>query len=365
MTTIRRTGPRPLPQRTRNGIKRVALKARETLPAKDGEKPLRTRISPDVWIMAIVQSDRGTLDQHARETIAAAAILADAKTGVLAVVLGSLDDELSYTGADRIAIFKNLDFAYFDPDTSLQVIEDAIATYAPRHIIMPDDARGTGDLGRRLIAKTGMTGACGLTGIDHAHVAIDWRHGCLAQAPLPKIILLKQGTVDADLPFRGKGERVPAPALPAAALSSRYRDLGIETPAASAIALEDAELVVSAGRGVANTATLQTLADQLGAAVGASRVAVDEGRYPRDRQVGATGKTVSARGYVAVGISGAVQHLQGIANCRHVIAINKDAGAPIVKRADLTITGDAEEIMQAFLTRLAQARAQRETPESS
>ena len=78
----------------------------------------------------------------------------------------------------------------------------------------------------------------------------------------------------------------------------------------------------------------------------------------RDRQ------EVSARGYIAVGISGAVQHLQGIKDCQHVIAVNRDAGAPIVGRADLSVIGDAEEVMQALLTRIAQARKQRELPEA-
>ena len=103
---------------------------------------------------------------------------------------------------------------------------------------------------------------------------------------------------------------------------------------------------------------------QLGAAVGASRVAVDDGRFSRDKQIGATGKMVSARGYIAVGISGAVQHLQGIKDCQHVIAVNRDAGAPIIGRADLSVIGDAEEVMQALLTRIAQAREQRELPEA-
>ncbi|MET0407559.1 MAG: FAD-binding protein, partial [Hyphomicrobium sp.] len=116
--------------------------------------------------------------------------------------------------------------------------------------------------------------------------------------------------------------------------------------------------------GVANIATLENLANALGAVVGASRVAVDEGKFPREKQIGASGKTVGATTYFAIGISGAVQHLQGIRACRHVIAINRDPGAPIVKRADLTIIGDAEDIMQALITRVAQARAQSEAVEA-
>ncbi|MFG3590933.1 FAD-binding protein [Bradyrhizobium sp. RDI18] len=87
------------------------------------------------------------------------------------------------------------------------------------------------------------------------------------------------------------------------------------------------------------------------------------GKFPRSKQIGASGKSVSATTYIAVGISGAVQHLQGIKACRHVIAINCDPGAPIIKRADLTVVGDAEEVMQALIARVGQARAQSETPE--
>jgi electron transfer flavoprotein alpha subunit len=129
---------------------------------------------------------------------------------------------------------------------------------------------------------------------------------------------------------------------------------------ATQVPLEEADFIVGAGNGVRNVATLEALARALGAAVGASRVAVDDGKFSRDKQIGATGKTVRASTYVAVGISGAVQHLQGIKDCRHVIAINRDAGAPIVQRADLTVIGDAEDLMQALLTRIEQAKAQRE-----
>lgn len=142
--------------------------------------------------------------------------------------------------------------------------------------------------------------------------------------------------------------------------AATVRDLGITPPDRLAVALEEADAVVSAGNGVRNDATIEALAAELGAAVGASRVAVDDGRYPRTRQIGASGKTVSASLYVAAGISGAIQHLQGIKDCRHVIAINRDAAAPIVKRADLTVVGDAEEIMQALIARIGQAKAQRE-----
>ncbi len=312
--------------------------------------------------MAIIRPDREQLDEPARQVIAAAAILADESTGVVVGVLGPITESLASEGADLVAIYDDLDGSRYDPQREVAAVRALMSAYPSKHVFLADDAR-TGDLGRRLIASLSVDGAANVVEVDGVHVSTRWNglSGPLAHRALPQIVLLQSGTVDSELPFRGTGRRLSADALPSFSIAPPVcRDLGIETPPASALALEDADLVVSAGYGVTNTGTIDTLAEKLGAAVGASRVAVDEGKYPRDRQIGATGKTISASGYIAIGISGAVQHLQGIKDCRHVIAINKDAGAPIVKRADLTLIGDAEDIMQALITRIGQARAQRE-----
>jgi electron transfer flavoprotein alpha subunit len=88
-------------------------------------------------------------------------------------------------------------------------------------------------------------------------------------------------------------------------------------------------------------------------------VAVDNGHFTRDKQVGATGKTVEASVYIAFGISGAVQHLQGIKDCRHVIAVNLDASAPIAKRANLTVVADTQATIAALIEQVNAARAAR------
>ena len=87
--------------------------------------------------------------------------------------------------------------------------------------------------------------------------------------------------------------------------------------------------------------------------LGASRVAVDDGFMPRDRQVGATGTWVTARVYLAVGISGAIQHLQGIGACDKVVAVNMDPGCDMIKRADLSVIGDSAAILRALMERVA------------
>lgn len=375
MSEIKRIEPRRPFRITPEGLRRIMLgeKGRAGQLSADAPdapmpkaKPLRLAKSPERWFVAIVRSNRGRLDEHARQTLAAAAILATPETGVMAVVLGELGEDLGALGADRVAAFPELVSTAYQPEREFRVVKALIDHLSAKHVFLPDDLEGTGDLGRRLIVAHADSAAAHVAELSADHVAVRWSAGAaLARAPLPRFVLLELGAVDASLPFAGRGELLAVqdlPAIPEA--TAACRDLGIEEQDASAIALEEADFIIAAGNGVRKVETIDTLARALGAAVGASRVAVDDGKFPREKQIGATGKTVAASTYVAVGISGAVQHLQGIKDCRYVIAINRDVGAPIVKRADLTLVGDAEELMQALLTRISQAREQREVTEA-
>ncbi len=357
MTT--RINPKRPQQNAPSGLKRIILAAPSLVAAHDNNKPIRSVKNPHKNLLVIAHSNKGVLDDHARQTIAAAAILADANTEIVALILGELKENLAETGADKVIVLADLNAEQFQPDVELATLTAQIVSIKPSHIFMPDNFVD-GDLGRRLIASLPQkTAAMHVVEIDTNQVATQSGAGLSVQNALPEIVLLAKDVVDAHLPFTGLAQLVAAK-IASFETSSHYKDLGLQSIAATEIALEEADFIVSAGNGVQKVATFELLAHALQASIGASRVAVDDGKFARDKQVGATGKTVSASAYLAIGISGAVQHLQGIKDCRHVIVINRDNSAPIVKRADLSVIGDAEEMMQALLMLINQAKNVRE-----
>ncbi|SPS02773.1 electron transfer flavoprotein subunit alpha/FixB family protein [Cupriavidus taiwanensis] len=372
MDTIKRFDPRRPFIITAAGLRRITLGEAGSADAGAAHwpahghgasaKPRRLVSDPRYVMLVAAHSERGALDEHARQAVAAAALLADAQTEVALLVFGEMKDDAAELGADKLIALPEFDRRTFAPEAELRALQACATALSARHVFMPDNGAGDGDLGRRYAAATAEAGASVATHV----VEIDARHvGTFAHArrsfatrALPDVILLAPGAVDAKLPFTGAGARLSPDFLFAKGSSTHpYRDQGIEQIDAARVALEEADFIVAAGNGVADIGAFEQLAGALGAAVAASRVAVDNGHFSRDKQVGATGKTVEASVYIAFGISGAVQHLQGIKDCRHVIAVNLDGSAPIARRANLTIVGDARETIAELIALVQAARA--------
>ncbi|WP_244849726.1 electron transfer flavoprotein subunit alpha/FixB family protein [Caballeronia sp. SL2Y3] len=370
MNTIKRIDPRRPFIVTTAGLRRITLGEAGTgvlqdfasahATHRDTAKPRRTTKPARRSVLVAAHTDRGALDDHARQALAAAALLADDETEVVLIAFGAFNDDAASLGADRIIELDAFDSRRFAPDEELRALAACAAAFAPAHLFMPDNATGDGDLGRRYAALAGASIATHVVELDATHAASYVQAGrAWASRALPEVVMLAPNAVDAKLPFVGAGERVASEGIVPASTASAYVDLGIEELDAAQIALEEADFIVSAGNGVSDVAAFEALATTLGAAIGASRVAVDDGKFTRDKQIGATGKTVQASVYIAFGISGAVQHLQGIKDCRHVIAVNSDASAPIAKRANLTVVADTQETIKALTDAAAAARASR------
>jgi electron transfer flavoprotein alpha subunit len=185
---------------------------------------------------------------------------------------------------------------------------------------------------------------------DSVYVDVGW-------SSTPRLALFRAGSFDATETGGGEPEVVDvSPSY--AAHSTALKLVGQDSEESSGPSIEDADVIVAGGRGLGapeNFTLAEELAQSLGGAVGATRAVVDAGWYPYSAQIGQTGKTVSPKLYVALGISGAIQHKVGMQSSGTIIAINKDANAPIFDFSDLGVVGDVHEIVPK-LTELIRSR---------
>ena len=173
----------------------------------------------------------------------------------------------------------------------------------------------------------------------------------------PRLALFRAGSFDAT-PTGGGDPEIAEVSPSYAAHSTAVKLVGQDAEEASGPSIEDADVIVAGGRGLGepeNFTLAEELAKALGGAVGATRAVVDAGWYPYSAQIGQTGKTVSPKLYVALGISGAIQHKVGMQSSGTIVAINKDPNAPIFEFSDLGVVGDVHEIVPK-LTELIRTR---------
>lgn len=304
-------------------------------------------------VLVIAEQVEGVFRKVTFEALTAARMLGD---DIQALVLGSGVEsaaaELSTYGASKILVADDAALADYTVDAYTQVVADAVGQVGPAVVMMGATTQGK-ELAARLSARldAGLATDCvALRMEDQQVVATRPMYGgkIMAEVALngaPAVVALRPNTISAEA-NSGEGA-VEKLAVNIGDVRTQVQSKQLET---GKVDLTEAEVVVSGGRGMGGDdySTVEALAEALGAAVGASRSAVDEGWRPAADQVGQTGKTVSPNLYVACGISGAIQHLAGMASSKVIVAINKDPEAPIFAKADYGIVGDLFEVLPAL-----------------
>ncbi|NNC23865.1 electron transfer flavoprotein subunit alpha/FixB family protein [Salinisphaera sp. USBA-960] len=306
---------------------------------------------PARFVLAVPDCADGRPSSHDRDILGAARTLADTVDATGAVV--ALDfggrASLGIHGADRVIDATTLG-ADYSPEARVDWVIAAIDALHPAHVVFPDAGINGGDLARRVAAKRAYKLATHCQRVK-GDVVISRGDGAKSETHLepPPLLAIDAEGADpvAGAPREGRAVEIDAPATPSA-----VRDLGPVAVDPASIPLAETDFILAAGNGVTDWETFHAVASALGASEGASRVVCDAGDMPRDRQVGASGTLVCPRCYVAIGISGAPQHLQGITEVENVVAVDMQGNTPMQKRADLSVVGDAKAIMQALLNRL-------------
>ncbi|QNG19288.1 electron transfer flavoprotein subunit alpha/FixB family protein [Rhodococcus triatomae] len=299
-------------------------------------------------VLVLVEHAEGALKKVSTELLTAARTLGEPSAVVTgpAGTADKLADALAAAGAEKIYVAEGDEIEGFLVTPKVDVLAGLVESVSPAAVLTAASIEGK-EVSGRLAARIGS----GLL-VDVVEVKPDasvvhsifggaYTVDAKANGDVP-VISVRPGAVEAQ-PQAGAGEKVtvevPAQEDGAVKVTSREPIVGGDRPE-----LTEATIVVSGGRGVGSEdkfhEVVEPLADSLGAAVGASRAAVDSGYYPGQFQVGQTGKTVSPQLYVALGISGAIQHRAGMQTSKTIVAVNKDEEAPIFEIADYGIVGD-------------------------
>lgn len=341
-------GPNGIKRIDRSGAQQGSSNKRSV--AVEVQLPLHQLAAPAFYIAVVPDMVGGRLSSHDRDLLGLARGLAGSDGAVLAVLFGEhKESKFDTAGVDRLLVIEGDAFDGYAPEQRVQGLRAVDNQFNPRHWLLPDSRTGGAELGRRFAAALGERPATRVWQVKDG--LCSGRAGAGQQdliRDLPRLILASAEC--AEPVSETRHEALPVTLSTAVVRSlARIEDLGPVAVDPAAIAMAEAEFIVSGGNGVKDWDLFHRATVALGATEGASRVAVDDGFMPRNRQVGATGTWVTARVYLAVGISGAIQHLQGIGACDKVVAVNLDPGCDMIKRADLSVIGDSAAILKALI----------------
>lgn len=320
-------------------------------------------------ILVIAEQRDGTLNKASWEAVVGAQQIASASGEPIAVAIAGagLQAAAAELAAAAVAEVLTLDapvLAAYTADGFTAAFQAALAELAPSTVVLPHTYQ-TRDFAPKLAARLDAALITDVTGVkaDAGRVLFTrpMFQGKLTAdvvplGPAPHFVTFQVGAYRPDQVARGSAAApVRAMAVAVDAGSIRQKPEAPFREARQAVDLSQAERIVSVGRGIkeqANIALAQQLADALGAELAASRPICDAGWLPMERQVGSSGQTVAPKLYLALGISGAIQHLVGMKGSSTIVAVNKDADAPIFEVADYGIVGDLFEVVPAMISAL-------------
>ncbi|HMI57199.1 MAG TPA: electron transfer flavoprotein subunit alpha/FixB family protein [Gemmatimonadaceae bacterium] len=324
-------------------------------------------------MFAFAESRGGVMRRVAFEAVSAARALADASGGgeVHAMLAGApgvaaLAAELGKYGADVVIVVEHAGLANANAESLAATAAARIKAGGYRAAIFSASAQGR-DLAPRVAAQLGVSMAADVTSLELSGDALVVKHPAYAGKVIatlkltgsPAIVTLRPGARAAVEAAREARVESAQPARDPGASKVVVKEMIVGGGAK--LDIGDAPVIVSGGRGLKsaeNFKLVEDLAAAFGnAAVGATRAVTDDGWRPHSDQIGQTGRQVSPELYVALGISGAIQHIAGMRNSRTIVAINKDKDAPIFKVADYGIVGDVIEILPVLTAAVKEARA--------
>ncbi|MBI3263396.1 MAG: electron transfer flavoprotein subunit alpha/FixB family protein [Acidobacteria bacterium] len=318
-------------------------------------------------ILVIAEQQRGKLNRASWETIAAAQQILGGmplKVAVAGGQLGDIPSELAQAAVAGVVVAEHPALTSYTPDGFVQALERIINTLGPTYVLLPHTYQ-TRDFVPKLAARLDRALITDCTGVRvedgrPAFVRPMFQGKMMAdilpEGEPPYFVTCQIGAFRADAAARGSAAAPIARLdvdVDAATIRQRPDDPFQE--ARQAVDLSQAERIVAVGRGIKSKENLELvakLASALGAEIAASRPICDSGWLPMERQIGSSGQTVAPKLYLALGISGAIQHLVGMKGSRTIVAINKDPDAPIFEVADYGIVGDLFEIAPALIAEL-------------